>query len=66
MRARRRSLGLAALAALGVVLRRRLKRRAARVDVYFEDGSMVSLDDSSAAARRLLPVAHDVLRAARS
>ena len=42
-----------------------LRRRAAdreRVDVYFEDGSMVSLSNGSPDAERLLPLARDLLR----
>jgi hypothetical protein len=44
-----------------------LRRRAApreRVDLYFEDGSMVSLADGSPDAARLIPLARDVLRRA--
>ncbi|TMJ93142.1 MAG: hypothetical protein E6G67_13305 [Actinobacteria bacterium] len=36
-----------------------------RVDVYFEDGSMVSFVAGSPEAEKLLPVAGDVLAAAR-
>ena len=58
---------LSALSVLGVVLmRRRSARRRERVDVYFEDGSMVSLEDDSPEAGRLLPLAHDLLRTART
>ena len=35
-----------------------------RVDLYFDDGSMVSLPETSPEALRLLPLARDVLRAA--
>ncbi len=69
MRALRRLLGflllVAAAAAGAVVLRRRLASRRDRVDLYYEDGSMVSLDERSAVAERLLPLARDALRAAR-
>lgn len=44
-----------------------LRRRAApgeRVDLYFEDGSMVSLTDGSPDAARLIPLARDVIRRA--
>jgi hypothetical protein len=34
------------------------------VDLYYEDGSMISLTVESADARRLIPVAQDILRAA--
>jgi hypothetical protein len=51
---------------LGVGLYARRGRAHERVDLYFADGSMVSLDDGSDEARRLLPLANDALRAARS
>lgn len=58
---------LAAGSAVGTVLyRRRVARRRERVDLYFEDGSMVSLTDGSPEVVRLLSLAQDVLRAARS
>jgi len=49
-----------------IAYRRRFGRREERVDVYYEDGSMVSLAEGSAEAERLLPLARDVLDAARS
>ena len=52
---------------VGAVLwRRRSARLRERVDLYFADGSMVSLAQGSLEADRLLPLAHDVLRAART
>jgi hypothetical protein len=48
-----------------VLYRRRAARRRERVDLYADDGSMVSLDDGTAEAARLLPLAHDILAAAR-
>ena len=58
---------LAAGSLVGTVLyRRRAARRRERVDLYFEDGSMVSLTEGSLDAERLLPLARDVLSAARS
>jgi hypothetical protein len=48
-----------------VLYRRSTGRRRERVDVYFDDGSMVSFVEGSPEAERLLPVAHDVLSAAR-
>lgn len=33
-----------------------------RVDVYFEDGSMLSLSNGSAEAERLIPLAREILR----
>jgi hypothetical protein len=67
--ARRRLLTVAVLAgsiAGAVAWRRRRARRRERVDLYFADGSMVSLDQGSLEADRLLPLAHDVLDAARA
>ena len=49
-------------AAAGVVAGRRLLSRATeRIDLYFEDGSMVSLDADSPDSQRLLPIARDLL-----
>jgi hypothetical protein len=58
-------LGSAALA--GAILFVRTKSAAERehVDVYFGDGSMVSLQPGSAESDRLLPLARRVLAAAR-
>jgi hypothetical protein len=47
-----------------VLVRRRAARRRERVDLYFDDGSMVSLPETSPDALRLLPLAREVLRAA--
>jgi ferric-dicitrate binding protein FerR (iron transport regulator) len=53
---------LAVGTAAGVVIARRLLRGPGeRVDLYFEDGSMVSLEGDSTEAQRLLPVARDLL-----
>jgi hypothetical protein len=49
-----------------VFYRRRAARRRERVDVYYEDGSMVSVGEGSPESDRLLPLARDVLDAARS
>ena len=62
---------LAALVIMGslagaLVWRQRAARRRERVDLYFADGSMVSLEQGSLEADRLLPLAHDVLAAART
>jgi hypothetical protein len=47
---------------VGVLLARRLLRGGGeRVDVYFEDGSLVSLGPDSPEAQRLLPLARDLL-----
>jgi hypothetical protein len=49
-----------------VVWRRRSARRRDRVDVYFEDGSMVSLTDGSAEASTVLPLARRALETTRT
>jgi hypothetical protein len=48
-----------------VLYRRSTGRRRDRLDVYFDDGSMVSFVDGSTEAERLLPVARELLRTAR-
>jgi hypothetical protein len=50
----------------GALLVRRRARRRERVDVYFEDGSMVSLTDGSADASTILPLARRILETTRS
>jgi hypothetical protein len=57
---------LAGWAAGMALLRRASGGRRERVDLYFEDGSMQSLSDGSSEAARLLPLAHEALRAART
>ena len=65
--ARRKLLGLlgfgTGMFAGSVLYRRSAGRRRERVDVYFDDGSMVSFADGSPEADRLLPIAHDALAA---
>jgi hypothetical protein len=48
-----------------VLLRRRAARRRERADLYYDDGSMVSLVEGTAEAERLLPLARDVLQSTR-
>jgi hypothetical protein len=48
-----------------VIFRRSFAKPRERVDVYFDDGSMVSFVDGSPEADKPLPVAGDVLAAAR-
>jgi hypothetical protein len=56
------ALALAVASGVGsVVLRRRRSRTSERVDLYFDDGSMLSLGDGAAEAQRLLPLAQDAL-----
>jgi hypothetical protein len=57
---------LAAGSLLGLGLYARRGRGHERVDLYFVDGSIVSLDGGSAEAAHLLPLAYDALRAART
>ena len=47
-----------------MVYRRRTERRRTRVDLYFEDGSMVSLEAGRPDADRMLPLAAEALAAA--
>ena len=60
------ALGVAGAAAGIALWRRRAGAHAERVDLHFEDGSMVSLPAASEDAERLLGLARDVLAAARS
>ena len=48
-----------------VVLRRRFGKRRDRVEVYFDDGAMVSYVDGAPEAATLLDAARDALHAAR-
>jgi hypothetical protein len=65
---RRRALALlfAAGSLLGVGLYAKRGRRQERVDLYFADGSMVSVEGDSPEAARLIPLARDAIRTARS
>ncbi len=64
---RTRALALVLGSAAGAAALRRLRAgRAARVDLYFTDGSMVSLEEGSPQADRLVPLAREVLAAART
>ncbi|HZS24361.1 MAG TPA: hypothetical protein VFA30_05170 [Gaiellaceae bacterium] len=66
---KRKALGLfgfvTGLAAGSVLYRRTVARRRERVDVYFEDGSMITYDEGAPEAADLLPVAHEALAAAK-
>jgi hypothetical protein len=67
---RRRFLALAGLASGALAgtagYRRWFGPSRERVDVYFEDGSFVTFEAGSREAARLLPLARQVLTAARS
>ena len=57
--------GLAAGSVAGTIFyRRRVSRRRERVDVYFDDGSMVSWSEGSPAAETVLPLARRLLEIA--
>jgi hypothetical protein len=56
---------VAGLAAGTVLYRRGAARKRERVDLYFDDGSMVSFGDGTPGAERLLPLARRILGAAR-
>lgn len=66
---KRRALALIGFAtgilAGSVLFRRSFARRRDRIDVYFDDGSMVSFAEGSTEAQSLLPIARTVLAAAR-
>ena len=58
-------LGFAAGAFAGsVVLRRRFGKRSERIEVYFDDGSMITYTDGAPEAGPLLDAAREALRAA--
>jgi hypothetical protein len=59
------ALGFAAGSLLGIGLYARRSKESERVDLYFADGSLSSLDDGSPEATRLLAQAREALRAAR-
>jgi hypothetical protein len=59
-------LGFATGLAAGTFLYRRGTRgRRERVDLYFADGSMISLGDGTPGVDRLLPIARRILETAR-
>jgi len=58
-------LGVAGGMLAGAAFVRRRSVRGERVDLYYEDGSMVSLSNGSPDAERLLPLAREILRRTR-
>ena len=54
-------LGAGAVVAILAFFRRGLAGRRERVDLYFDDGSMVSLGENTPEAARLLQIARSVL-----
>lgn len=65
MRKTATALIVAGAATATAVWRRRREHRREHVDLYFADGSMIALPEGSDDAARLLPLARDVLAAAR-
>ena len=65
----RRLLGLAGLAGVALAaaafVRRGAGHRRERVDLYYEDGSMLSLSNGSPDADQLIPLAREILRTSR-
>jgi hypothetical protein len=61
MKGRGLLLALLAVGAGAVLLRRRTVSRGEHVDLYYDDGSMVSLDAGSPPAERMLAVAREAL-----
>ena len=57
--------GVAAGMLAGAAFIRRRTADRDRVDLYYEDGSMVSLSNGSPDAERLLPLAREILRKTR-
>jgi hypothetical protein len=57
-------LGVAGGMLIGATFVRRRTARRERIDLYYEDGSMVSLANGSLEAERLLPLAREILRRA--
>jgi hypothetical protein len=55
-------LGIAAGMLAGAAFIRRHSAQRERVDLYFRDGSMISLSNGSPDAERLLPLAREILR----
>ena len=58
------ALSVAAGSFAGSVVMRRRRRLARRADLYFDDGSMLSLTEGSADTDRLLPLAYEALAVA--
>ena len=57
-------LGIVGGMVAGAAFIRRQAAQRERVDLYYADGSMVSLTNGAPGAERLLPLARDILRTA--
>ena len=70
MRVLRRLFGFLVLVGVAfaglLVYRRRFSGKRERVDLYYEDGAVVSVEQGEDGAVTMLPLATDVIRAARS
>jgi hypothetical protein len=58
---RRAVVGALVLAGGAVLLRRRTISRGEHVDLYYDDGSMVSLENGAPDAERMLAIAREAL-----
>jgi len=58
-------LGIAGGMLAGAAFVRRRSARGERVDLYYEDGSMISLSNGSPDAERLLPIAREIVERSR-
>jgi hypothetical protein len=58
--------GVATGMLIGAAFVRRRSANADRADLYFEDGSMLSLSNGSPGADRLIPLARQIIGQARS
>ena len=59
-------LGLLGGLLAGAAFIRRQTANRERADLYYEDGSMLSLTNGSPGAERLLPIAREIVRQART
>jgi len=60
------TLAVGSVAGSALIFKRKRERNASRADLYFEDGSMLSLTNGSPGADRLLPKAREILRQAQT
>jgi hypothetical protein len=57
------TLAIGSVAGSALIFKRKRDRGASRADLYFEDGSMLSLSQGAPEADRLLPLATEALAA---